>query len=84
VCEGWREGRFTARHGRKTATVAPYVDNLRVKLSPLPRYRLVRGEVGQRGNVKRGIILKYRQIKTAGYDPRDARQVGLRAGFTND
>lgn len=69
------------RHGRKAAAMAPYVDNLRVKLSPWPRYRLVRGEAGWRGNIKRGIILKYGQIKTAGYDLRDVAVV--RSGYAS-
>lgn len=44
MCDMPRRGipaKLTVRHGRKTTTVAPYVDNLRVKLSPWPRYRLV-------------------------------------------
>jgi len=73
--------KLTVRHGRKVTTTAPYVDNLRVKLSPWPRYRLVRGEAGWRGSIKRGIILKYGQIKTAGYDLRDVPVV--RSGYAS-
>lgn len=84
VCRDREEAfpaKLTVRHGRKAAATAPYVDNRRVKLSPWPRYRLVRGEADWRGNIKRGIILKYGQIKTAGYDPRDVPVV--RSGYAS-
>lgn len=75
--------RLTVRHGRKAARPRhrARADNLRVKLSPWPRYRLVRGEADRRGGIKRGIILKYGQIKTAGYDLRDVPVV--RSGYAS-
>lgn len=73
--------KLTVRHGRKATTTVPYVDNLWVKLSPWPRYRLVRDEASWRGGIKRGIILKYGQIKTAGYDLRDVPVV--RSGYAS-
>lgn len=66
---------LTLRHAHKTR-------HPRVKLSPWPLDQQLAGygfaqHLG--GGIKRGIMVKYSQIKTAGYDPRDV----VRSGYAS-